>query len=239
MRNGEGLQLIPYIIVWLTIIFCNICAIFIRRATRLWEGLSYWKSYWPFLLQEHLTSFEAWFPQNIARESQWNFAHMLSWYAQCVCVCVCRASTRIFARGCRDIARGCTRRAFGAQRAPQERSHLLVGFAPPEKFWKNGAIWRILSGVWWTNEVYKICFKNDWIMKIFFFIIVFLKNLINILLFYFFRFLGVAKFATICRRCIQCRDGKNKSSAVWSTHTYYIQIMTSHNYLALTWHTEI
>ena len=38
-----------------------------------------------------------------------------------------------------------------------------------------GAIWRILSGVWWTNEVYKICFKNDWIMKIFFFIIVFLK----------------------------------------------------------------
>ena len=141
-----------------------------------------------------------------------------------------RASTRIFARGCRDIARGCTRRAFGAQRAP-------LGFAPRKnlKKWCN-----LVHSEWCLMNQWgvKICFKNDWIMKIFFFIIVFLKNLINILLFYFFRLLGVAKFATICRRCIQCRDGKNKSSAVWSTHTYYIQIMTSHNYLALTWHTE-
>ena len=143
---------------------------------------------------------------------------------------------------CAALARGCTRRAFGARQALQGRSR-SGGVCPPRKILKKmvqfGAIWHILSGVWWTNEVYKICFKNDWIMKIFFFIIVFLKNLIYNFLFYFLRFLGVTKFATICRRCIQCRDGKNKSSAVWSTHTYYIQIMTSHNYLALTWHTEI
>ena len=152
-----------------------------------------------------------------------------------------RASTRFFCQGLQRHCQGLHKARRRCAASPTGAKPL--GSLPPqnnfEKMVQFGAIWRILSGVWWTNEVYKICFKNDWIMKIFFFIIVFLKNLINILLFYFFRFLGVAKFATICRRCIQCRDGKNKSSAVWSTHTYYIQIMTSHNYLALTWHTEI
>ena len=67
MRNGEGLKLIQYIIAWLAIIFCNIFAIFIRRATRFWEGQSYWKiPISPSCYQEHLINSET------CRPLQWS-----------------------------------------------------------------------------------------------------------------------------------------------------------------------
>ena len=43
IRNGEGFQRIPYIATRLAVIFyCNICAFFIRIATRFGEEILYW-----------------------------------------------------------------------------------------------------------------------------------------------------------------------------------------------------
>ena len=41
MRNGEGPKLIQYIIAQLAMIFVQPCVIFIRKALRFWEGVSY------------------------------------------------------------------------------------------------------------------------------------------------------------------------------------------------------
>ena len=53
MRNGDGLQLIT----WLSL-FCNIYVFLIKRATILWEGLSYLKYIRPSCYQEHVPNFE-------------------------------------------------------------------------------------------------------------------------------------------------------------------------------------